>query len=399
MDTIRLSLFSLLISSAFLAQADTDFDGKGSIEISTFPDTASLSQQSSNYSSAALEADIYHSFDNDDSFSLKLFSRFADADTNRNHSDIREAVYLTTGETWELRAGINKVYWGVTEANHLVDIINQTDAVESLDGEEKLGQLMINYTYLSDNGNIDFFILPGFRERTFTSRQGRPAFALPIKTENSTYESSDKQNHIDYALRWSHFVGDLEFALSQFEGTSREAELIPGNFIGSTPTTLTPHYSQISQTGLEVQYNSEDYIWKAEVINRKAKKAKYTFTAATLGFESTLVGIMDSESDLGLIAEMMLDSRTADVINPFQKDLFLGGRLTLNDAQSTEGISGFIIDLDSNAVIFSLEANRRLGDNFKLSIESRFYSNVDSDPFLKNIKQDSYLKANLDYFF
>lgn len=398
MDKLRLSLFSILISSAFITQADTDFTGKGSVEFTTYPDTAQSNQQSSSYSSAALEAEIYHSFANDDSFNLKLFSRFGDADANRNHNDIREAVYLTTGDTWELRAGITKVYWGVTEANHLVDIINQTDAVESLDGEEKLGQLMLNYTLLTDSGNVDFFVLPGFRERAFASVKGRPSFGVPVKTADSTFESTDKANHVDFALRWSHFVGDLEFAISQFVGTNREAQLIPGGFINpTTPTKLTPNYNQISQTGLELQYISEDYIWKAEVINRNAKTKHHT--AVTVGLESTIVGVLNSNADLGIIAEAMLDSRKASTNNPFQKDLFLGARLTLNDAPSTEGIGGFIFDVESNALIFSLEASRRLGDNFKLNIESRFYSNVDNDAFFKNIKQDGYIKAELDYFF
>jgi len=32
-------------------------------------------------------------------------------------------------DDWELTTGVSKVYWGVMEAVHLVDIINQTDFV------------------------------------------------------------------------------------------------------------------------------------------------------------------------------------------------------------------------------------------------------------------------------
>ena len=43
-----------------------------------------------------------------------------------------------------MRLGLRKVYWGVTESQHLVDVINQTEGVENLDGEDKLGQPMLN---------------------------------------------------------------------------------------------------------------------------------------------------------------------------------------------------------------------------------------------------------------
>ncbi|MDD7885073.1 hypothetical protein [Flavivirga sp. 57AJ16] len=39
----------------------------------------------------------------------------------------------------------------MTESNHLVDIINQTDAVETFDGEEKLGQPMVQLSWGTDN--------------------------------------------------------------------------------------------------------------------------------------------------------------------------------------------------------------------------------------------------------
>jgi len=65
-------------------------------------------------------------------------------DDNRTHGDIRELSWIHVGSNWETRVGVRKVFWGVTEGRHLVDIINQTDAVDQVDGEEKLGQPMIN---------------------------------------------------------------------------------------------------------------------------------------------------------------------------------------------------------------------------------------------------------------
>ena len=64
--------------------------------------------------------------------------------------DIRELNYLLFGETWEVRLGVDKVFWGTTEFVHLVDIVNQTDLVEDVDGEDKLGQPTVNLSVPSD---------------------------------------------------------------------------------------------------------------------------------------------------------------------------------------------------------------------------------------------------------
>ena len=97
--------------------------------------------------------------------------------------------------------GIGKVFWGVTESQHLVDVINQTDLVENMDGEEKLGQPMINFALVRDWGTVDFFLLPGSRERTFPEAEGRLRTTPRVDVEQAVYESSRGKRHIDEAIR------------------------------------------------------------------------------------------------------------------------------------------------------------------------------------------------------
>ncbi|MEK9766080.1 MAG: hypothetical protein VW274_06330, partial [Thalassolituus sp.] len=85
-------------------------------------------------------------------FTFVPFYRKDFADDERTHGDVREALYMTWSGNWELRAGIGKVFWGVTESLHLVDVINQTDYVEAVDGDEKLGQPMVHGMLLSELG-------------------------------------------------------------------------------------------------------------------------------------------------------------------------------------------------------------------------------------------------------
>ena len=65
--------------------------------------------------------------------------RYDANDDERSLADLKEAYWAQEGDGRELLAGVNTVFWGVTESVHLVDIVNQTDAVADIDGEDKLG--------------------------------------------------------------------------------------------------------------------------------------------------------------------------------------------------------------------------------------------------------------------
>ena len=58
------------------------------------------------------------------------FGRYADgAEAVRKHADLREFSYIRATRNSELRFGMARAFWGVTEAVHIVDILNQDDAL------------------------------------------------------------------------------------------------------------------------------------------------------------------------------------------------------------------------------------------------------------------------------
>ncbi len=126
---------------------------------------------------------------------------------------------------------------------------------------------------------------------------------------------------------------------------------------------LAPHYPQIRQTSLDLQATKGDWLWKLEALHRSGQDDPYN--AATGGFEYTTVGIAETDMDLGLLMEYLYDERGETAPVPFENDLFIGLRLTANDAQSSELLTGIIQDLDSSALMFNLEASRRLGSAWK----------------------------------
>ena len=158
-----------LLSTA-VAQADISIDSQLDYEVTGyFADSAGLNQETQRVNnSLALEVEVFNSWnDGDESITFKPFYRYDNQDDERSHGDIRELAYIHAGDDWEIRAGIRKEFWGVTEFQHLVDVINQTDGVEDIDGEDKLGQLMLNLSLVQDWGIVDFYLLPGFREQKF----------------------------------------------------------------------------------------------------------------------------------------------------------------------------------------------------------------------------------------
>jgi len=389
----------LMTSLLFLQQAGAgEWSGYLGIEGRLFLDDPTDPRQKGDNLSFVAQPEYYTDWDNGNQSLLFVpFLRLDQNDPERSHADIRELIWLKAGDNWELRSGIGKVYWGVAESQHLVDIINQTDLIESPDGEDKLGQPMINLSLLRVWGTVDLFILPGFRERTFPGRKGRLRTVPGIDPNNALYESSREELHIDWALRWSHIIGDWDIGLSYFDGTSRDPRFVPsGNRSGEI--LFVPFYDQIQQAGLDVQVTKEGWLWKLEAINRRGMGE--TYTAFTGGFEYTVVGIVGSQADLGLISEYLYDERDENALTLFQNDLMLGTRLTLNDEQSTEFLLGIITDLDETSErSYFIEASRRLGDRWKLNLEARFFSLQNpASPFYA-LRNDDYLQLELLRYF
>jgi hypothetical protein len=309
-----------------------------------------------------------------------------------------------------LRAGVRKVFWGVTEAQHLVDVINQSDTVENQDSETKLGQPMLNLALVHDIGTLDLFVLPWFRERTFPSQEGRPRSRLVVDEDLATYEASNEQNHVDVAARWSMSASGFDAGLSYFYGTGRNPRLLPRT-VAPGQVVLAPRYDLLQQIGIDATYVTGAMLWKLETASREQRDAWYH--AASVGFEYTFSGVFDSPADFGLLSEYLVDSRglkatrtdiaPADFNAPpsqFQNDLLIGMRLSFNDVQNATILAGVIPDLDGRGLTYSLEAERRIGETWKVNLEWRGNAgSIPTNDVLYAQRNDDYLKLWLSWYF
>ena len=324
------------------------------------------------------------------------FLRLDAQDGTRSHGDIRELNYLYAGDGWDIRIGIDKVFWGVAESRHLVDIVNQTDLVEDPDGEDKLGQPMVNLGLQTALGDFNAFFMPFFRKRTFPGRAGRLRAALPVSTGTTRYESDAEQWHPDFALRFSGVFGEWDVGLSQFYGTGREPTLSPA--LEGGRAVLVPRYQIIAQTGLDVQATIDNWLLKLEAIRRSGQGDP--FFAVTTGFEYSFYGIIADTGDLGLVGEYHYDGRDGKApASLYDKDIFIGLRFTLNDEADSSLLIGSLSDLGNGASLLSLEAERRLGDVWKIEIDATAFAFADPDDPAYALRGDHYLQIRLSRYF
>ena len=389
-----------------------EVSGRLSTETRLYPEGAAYPGQRSHASGLVVEATAYIEDDEGRSITLTPFVRYDAGDPDRTHADLREAHLLMYGDVgedeWELRLGVDRVFWGVVESRSLVDIVNQTDLVEHPNEKTKMGQPMVHATWSGDWGALELFGMTGHRPRTFPGRHGRLRDGLIVDPELTSYESGAEEWRLDLAGRYSGSFGPLDIGLSVFDGTSRDPTLLPA--LAGSGIVLAPHYEQIRQFGLDVQLTIDAWLLKLEAIHRAGaqnrrfdrqdhKYEEEDYAAFVAGGEYAFSSLWDSDTDLSLLAEWTYDGRGRWATNAFENDIFLAARLGLNDEQSTTFVVNVLGSVDTSSRILGAEFERRLSDRWFLHVEASAYLEIDEHDIAYAVRRDSHIGVNLDYNF
>lgn len=394
-------LLSLLLATAVpfatAHGAESDFSGSVEMQVRTFwHDPAWVGQDATALLGSGASVLEFRWRNNDDNQRISVipYLRWDASDRQRSLADLREAYWAIESDDYELLIGSNTLFWGVTESAHLVDIVNQTDLAGDIDGEEKLGQPMINVTRQAGWGEIGVFVLPWFRDRTFAGVDGHFRPPLVVDADDSMYESSSENGHVDFALRYSHYIGDVDIGLSAFRGTSREPRFVPA----SDKQALLPVYDQIRQYGVDLQYTSGAWLWKLEGIARRS--ATHSFAAAVGGLEYTTYQVGGSIADVGWLLEYQYDGRNeSEPLTIADNDLFLGARLAFNDIQDTAILAGIAYDVRTGEAFINIEAERRFGEDWSGELRLRTFSGADAGESTFWLQDDDYLQLSISRYF
>ncbi len=395
-SSVRCGYLLLALGGASVATA-AEWSGYLGAEVRAYEESPEhVGQDNGGLATIVFEPEFYAEWeDGYQSIEFSPYFRWDSQDDERSLIDIRELSYLKVAGDWEFRVGISKVFWGVAESQHLVDVVNQTDLVASLDGEEKLGQAMVQVVNISRWGDFSLFVLPGFRERTFPGEEGRLRGGIVVDSDRSLYESGEGKDHVDVALRWFKILGDFDVGVHYFRGTRRDPlfELQ----VDGGETSLVPYYEQMDQLGLDLQYTKEGWLLKLEAIARDASSEDYS--AAVAGFEYTFYGIFGSSIDAGLLVEGHLDERGEDATTSFNNDIFVGTRLGWNDEADTSLVAGVFRDWKNDSMVGLVEFERRLRGSMKLEIEVQKMGSIDPQDALYPVRRDSYAQIGLKRHF
>ncbi len=277
-----------------------------------------------------------------------------------------------------IAAGREVLFWGALEVHNPVDVINLQ--VISRDPFEvfKLGSYLISVSKYFESSEMELLATLYEQDQAFPGRES-PYFIFPtfltydenLITEESRTRptvylkysgSTDTIYPLDYALVISNGYDHQRFITLVGDGILRQNAYIASKFL--TFDTLVVNATLLK---LEASYT--------DVKNVPFISDYYQLGA---GIEHTLEQLYRGW-DLGFISEYYL-YKTTDrdkfddlrLFQPFQNDLFVGFRLTFNDAASSEIVGGGIFDLeyDGEYSLFA-EFNTRVFDRFTVSADIR----------------------------
>jgi len=384
------------VSKIYAGTIDTS--GAADLQIRYFPDGGAWQSQDDQWDPVIHVSPEFDGTQEDWTYTFRPKIKIDIRRPERSEFDVGELSLSWEENNTSVQVGMVKTFWGVTESRHLVDIINQSDLREDMDGEDKFGQAMISIYQTTALGDFELIYLPLFRDRKFPSTEGRLRLPARLLTSASIYDgekSSGWRN--DLALRYSKYLGSWDVGVHLFCGLSREPRFVQYIDLGS----VAPVYDNLRQIGLDLQYTGERTLYKLELIGRDELNSSNF--AAVGGIEHTFYGAFASSADVGILIEYLYDGRRdaeGDVpVEVGDNDIFIGSRVALNDVQDTQGIVGVMYDLTHETLVGSIELSRRIGEQWTLEIEGRWLQDVSlSDP-LYAYQSDSNLTARVAWRF
>ncbi len=378
-----------------------EFDNE--IELSTkyFPKKPAYLGQKENAHSLSLLSELYIEWDNNLSGTFSPYIIYDKYDSSRTSFDFKELFFLYYSGDWEYNIGLKQIFWGITESNNIVDIINQTDIAADLRGNSKLGQPLISISKISDMGIFEVYYLPVFRERTAVGESGRLRLSSAIDKGNPLYLGSAGKNKPDWAIRWSNNYNEWDVSTHYFRGTMRDPTIIP--LLRNGELKYITGYQRVSQSGGTAQKILGPLLFKLESIFRKGQNNtennRNSFFSWIAGAEWKITRFYEKPWDLTFYMEYNKDSRGNKSTVSLENDLFFGSLLNLNDINGSELFISTTIDSDGAGNTFFTEYSRRMGESWRVTSAINIYWNSSVNDNLYSLRRDDNIQFTFKKYF
>jgi len=253
---------------------------------------------------------------------------------------------------------------------------------------------MVEAGWVGETMALKVYLLPWFRDRTFPGVRGRQRFPANIDVEHPQFEAALGRWQPSGALRWTASLGEVDLGAAVFTGTSREPRFI----LEFSSGQLVPRYDLTQQASIDAQWTHEAFTLKAEVFARLWTAAFTPFFGGGLGVDYTFFDVGHGV-DVSLAVEAFLDTRPIQApVTFFDHDVFGGLRVAFNDPGGTEVTVGSVVDLIDGSTLGRLDASRRFGEHWKLSLLGALYLGT-SGSLQSSFSRDSNLVARMAYYF
>jgi len=393
----QIVVFIFLFTYSYLVKAE--LRGEAEIRLDYYSSAPLYADQSTESTQPGLASSVDWDsrLTNNNRAKLSLFAKHQSESEREYSGDVQEAWFSLDATSSEWRIGQLMEYWGVLEAENIVDIINPRDAEEDFQGDFKLGIPGITFSYFSQQTEYSFWLLPYSRERRLAYGENRFR-NFSLKKLNAEFEKG--QNNTAAAIRANRVDDQIEFSISYYYGHARMPWLELQLDNTNQPTGLTPIYNLINQTSFEMLWLPGNSIVKLESFYQKNKVDD--FFAAGIGFEREIPKLGRSNASISFYGEAYYDGRDKNLSQAlaiFQRDIFLGTRLALNDVSSSEFQFRWTYDLEYESSLIDIRAERRIGKNWFLNAVLYKFLHIESDPALKSFQNDDRLRMNLIWNF
>ena len=385
-----------LVAKDFFLEINSESEN----EVRLFHKDEAYKNQKNTYSTT-LKTELFVDFQKNLNLVVEPIYRYDLYDKNRSQLDLAQGYLIHYKDKFEIKLGISKVFWGITESKNLVDIINMHDLTNGKP-KTKLGQPMVNYSIISDKyGYFDYYYMPLFIKSSEIGSKGRLRLPLPKERDDNYLEGGVGKKQPSWAFKWEKNYNYYDFSVQFFRGNGRISSTI--SKIDSNGLKYYSGYERITQLGTFIQRTYGPLILKFEGIRRNgqrnAKSIRKNYFSSVFGLEYVITRAFNKVWDFNMYIEYSNDERNNDSNDYLQNDLFSGAKIYFNDTSGTELTLSKTTDMDGGGNTGLIDISTRLTDDTRLTLEYNAYWAVNLKDSLYSFRRDNYFGFNLKKYF